>query len=231
MRWLLLGLLSLGAIGGLGAQPATVDSLARALATGLAVRGYRHPLPPVRLDSHLTAHARYAHDTIWLGPVRPSFPTPGDRMSLIYHEYCHARWQARGRFAVGLDSDGDIIQWDTEEWLSYPPSAQQIEREMVRYDSLYPGADPRLRAAFLASVSQPVRQPFRYAPSNLAREEIAAYQAQLAGAAAGLYPLSPVARQAIGIRLDQLAHTLRQRRAYERRHRLRPDGKPRRRRP
>ena len=211
----------------LPAQPSPVDSLAQALRIALAARGKAFPLPPVQLDSSLGAHARFARDTIWIGPPQPDFPQPGDRLSLLYHEYCHARWQAQGRFAIGTDSLGRILQWETDQWMTYRPSAAQVAREMARYDHRHPDADPRLRAAFRETISRPVRQPFRYAPSNLAREEMAAYRAQRAGARQGLYSLSPAARRAIAIRLDQLAHTYRQRRAYERQHRLRRDGTPR----
>lgn len=182
--------------------------------------------PVVCADSSLKANARYAHDTIWIGQVQPDFHTEGDTLSLLYHEYIHHR--LAGKYPVATDSGGLPVQWVTDVSYSYQPSDLEVNRELEQSrdflaflpDSIRAPQEARLRE----DLSRPRTRYLRYAPSNLAREELEAYSEQLGGEKNGWYELSPEAEIAIRIRIDQLTITLEQRVLYEKVMGLGPDG-------
>lgn len=184
------------------------------------------PLPAVALDPQLEANARYDRDTIWLGTIQRAFHHTEDTLSLIYHEYIHH--QLRGRYPVATDSTGFPVQWVTDQTYWYRPSALQLEQELAQTEGFWAGLPPEQRKLHHDRLRRDLAQPrlrvLRYAPSNLAREEIEAYQQQLAAAERGLYALSPAAQQAILIRLHQLQSTLQQRLRYEAEQGLGPEG-------
>jgi hypothetical protein len=189
-------------------------------------------LPPVRFQPELDANARLARDTIWVGQLQRPFQTDDDIASLFYHEYQHYLFERSSTFPVRRDSTGQIVQWKTGEWFTFQPSAYRIERSLLYFqDSVLPTYGELTeseRAHHLAAMRQTVSQaqqlPFTYAPSNLSREEIAAYEAQLRGEAEGLYQLSSTARAEIKERLTQQKETLERRLDYEASHGLGPDG-------
>ncbi len=184
--------------------------------------------PPVQVAPHLAANARFQHDTIFLGQIQADFHTLDDTLSLLYHEYQH--YLMKGRFPTAVDDQGLPRQWLVEEFYGYEPSADQVARELEQCADYLNNLPQTARAAQLASLEKslaaPRKLPLRYAPSNLAREEVLAYQSQLAGEQLGYYELSPEARRAIRIRLHQLKASLVQREKYEERHQLGPDGAP-----
>jgi hypothetical protein len=183
-------------------------------------------LPVVAIDHRLPSNARYARDTIWLGQVQAEFATFDDSLSLLWHEVQHHR--LRGCYPVKIDAQGVPVQWMTDEqeliWLS----PEQVERELARSIAFFAELPSAQRQAQLdrlrRDLSQPQSRPFRYAPSNLAREEMLAYQAQLVGEGRGLYQLSAEVRRSIRIRQYQLQQTLARRETYEKKHGLGPDG-------
>lgn len=200
--------------------------------SGLLERRAGIDLPVIRYRAELPANARYQHDTIWLGMLQQAYHTRGDTLSILYHEYLHAQFEEEGRFPLALDSLGEVPQWDTGEGYLASPDSLEVELIIARYRARLQAQRPPPRASYLAAQLQQLRadlarpswHPFVYAPSNLAREELAAYQAQLAGEARGYYRLSASARQAIQLRLRQLRATLQRRQTYEHRHGLNPDG-------
>lgn len=220
----------LGSVGWLSAQPEARDRILR-IADVLDQRLHDRDLPPlpvVRYDPALGANARYQSDTIWVGQIQAEFQTDDDWMSILYHEYWHYRHE--GEYAVGYDLQGQIINLDTGEMYEYIPSAYRIERSLRYYreqvlpDSLPFAKRERMIEAFREAVSQTQMLPFIYAPSNLSLEEIAAYEAQLAGEEIGLYRLSTASRNAIIERIAQQQDTHQRRLRYERKHQLGPDG-------
>ncbi|MEM9986364.1 MAG: hypothetical protein AAF804_14825 [Bacteroidota bacterium] len=184
--------------------------------------------PPVEVATNLAANARFHQDTIFLGQIQSDFHTLDDTLSLLYHEYQH--YLMKGRFPVAVDDQGMPRQWMVEEFYWYEPSPDQVAREIAQcadyLNSLPQAARDAQLAGLEKSLAVPRKLPFRYAPSNLAREEILAYQSQLAGEQLGHYELSPEARRVIRIRLHQLKGSLAQRVDYEKRHQLGPDGAP-----
>jgi hypothetical protein len=208
----------------LAAQP-----LRDGLQARLMARGDTIVLPSVQCDSTLPSNARYLRDTIWLGHVQAAFATYDDSLSLIWHEYQHHRLQ--GQFPVQVDAEGLPVQWMTDEQYLYQAPPAQIARELAQSEAFFADLPLPQREAQLTrlrqDLTQPDSRPFRYAPSNLAREELLAYQAQWQGDIEGLYHLSASARQTIRIRLYQLTQTLALRLDYEQRMGLGPDGNPR----
>lgn len=190
--------------------------------------------PPVYADPNLEANARYARDTIWLGNPQAAFSTFDDRLSLLYHEYIHWRHEQEGRYPVGTDSTGNILQWNTGEFYLHVPDSEEVARDLEHFEQAvlpaYGEMTTEDRAGHLArfrrDMEMPRQLPFFYAPSHLAAAELAAYRAQLSGESAGLYALSAHARREIRIRMRQLNGTLARRQAYEQQHQLGPDGHP-----
>ncbi|RMG28224.1 MAG: hypothetical protein D6730_05820 [Bacteroidetes bacterium] len=204
-----------------------LDSLVTVLEGRLAAR-----LPAVRCAPWLDANARFERDTIWVGQVQAAYGSPGDLLSILYHEYTHYLLAGEKRYPVCVDGEGRIVQWDTGRMYVYEPDSVEVA-EQIAYivQHVLPEYGPLSEAEKRAHISRlrrdlsrPRELPFIYAPSNLALEEIAAYQAQLAGAQLGLYQLSVPARNAIARRLRQLADTYERRRQYEEQQHLGPDG-------
>lgn len=189
-------------------------------------------LPPVRFYPALDANARLERDTIWVGRLQRPFQTDEDIASLLFHEYQHFLLERSNAFPVMRDSTGQIVQWKTGEWFTFQPSAYRIERSLLYFrDSVLPTYGElteverkRHLDEMRQTVSQSQQLPFTYAPSNLSREEIAAYEAQLRGETEGLYQLSTSARAEIRERLTQQKETLERRQAYEAAQGLHPDG-------
>lgn len=188
--------------------------------------------PVVRYDGQLDANARQQGDTIWLGNVQQVFRNQEDCLSLLYHERHHWLNESQGKYPLARDSSGMIVQWDTGEWYSYQPDSLDVARDLEPFRrtemAIYGALSPELKSLHLSRLKRDLslaRQlRFIYAPSNLARDELEAYQAQLEGEQIGLYQLSHEARREIFIRIRQLTGTLERRLAYERQHSLNPDG-------
>ncbi len=188
--------------------------------------------PVVRHDAQLDANARQQGDTIWLGNVQQVFRNQEDCLSLLYHERHHWLNEGDGKYPLARDSSGQIVQWDTGEWYSYLPDSLEVARDVEQFQKVglaeYGELSPELESLHLNRMRRDLsigRQLlFVYAPSNLARDELEAYQAQLAGEKIGLYQLSFEARREIFIRMRQLMGTLERRLEYEGRHSLNPDG-------
>ncbi|MFK7924094.1 MAG: hypothetical protein AB8H47_19205 [Bacteroidia bacterium] len=187
-------------------------------------------LPTIVYRADLDANARYENDTIWLGQIQAEFQTDEDWMSIIYHEYWH--YQHEGEFAIGRDSLGQILQWDTDQWYTFTPSQYRIERTLRQYkislseENLSFANRERLLQEMRKTLSQSQELPFIYAPSNLSLEEIGAYEAQLRAEQEGLYELSTAARNAILERIAQQKDTYQRRKTYEKRQGRGPDGLP-----
>lgn len=185
-------------------------------------------IPTIVYQSELDANARYENDTIWIGQIQAEFQTDGDWMSIIYHEYWH--YQQEGEFAIGCDSLGKILQWDTDQWYTYTPSEYRIERTLRQYEvslsaeNLSFANRENLLREMQKALSQTQELPFIYAPSNLSLEEIKAYEAQLAAEQEGVYELSTAARNAIVERIAQQKDTYQRRKAYEEQESLGSDG-------
>ena len=180
-----------------------------------------HTFPVVQYHLSLGANSRFERDTIWLGQVQADFHTFEDSLSLIYHEYHH--FLLKDSFPVGLDNAGVPLQWVTDIFFLYTPCPEEIERDL---HSISQSLDSIAYAALKHTLEKPRSQLFRYAPSNLSREELAAYRAQLSGESLGLYVLSREARRAIHIRLYQLEGSTIRRQAYEKENGLGADGLP-----
>lgn len=232
MRTALLIIILLGPSGWIVAQQEDENRILRIaslLDQGLKERGLE-ALPVIQYKSDLSANARYESDTIWIGQIQSEFQTDDDWMSIIYHEYWH--YQHEGEYAVGRDSLGQILNWDTDQMYEYVPSAYRIERSLHYYqeqvlpDSLPFAKREHMLKSFREAVSRPQMLPLIYAPSNLSLEEIAAYEAQLAAEEMGLYRLSTASRNAIIERIAQQRDTYQRRLAYEQQQQLGPDGLP-----
>lgn len=188
--------------------------------------------PVVRYDGQLDANARQQGDTVWLGNVQQAFANQEDCLSLLYHERHHWLNEGEGKYPLARDSLGKIVQWDTGEWYHYLPDSLEVARDLAQFQrvgmSAYGELSPELESLHLNRLRRDLsiaRQLlFVYAPSNLARDELEAYHAQLEGEQFGLYQLSHEARREIAIRMRQLTGTLARRLEYERQHSLNPDG-------
>ena len=194
--------------------------------------------PCLKYDSTLMVNARYDPPCIILGHIQWAFSSTDDTLSIIYHEYQHHLMSLSMKFRVQYDSAGNVPQWDTGETYLYEPSEEEVNLQLHRFyttvlpvwrhSSLMPDSI-KLRhiETMERDLSKPQTMAFIYAPSNLAREEIAAYRQQLKGERMGLYKLSYTAKKSINIRIRQLKDTLKRRKNYEKIHRIRPDGKKR----
>lgn len=188
--------------------------------------------PAVRYDGQLDANARQQGDTVWLGNVQQAFANQEDCLSLLYHERHHWLNEGEGKYPLARDNSGQIVQWDTGEWYTYLPDSLEIARDLAQFQRVgmaeYGVLSPELESLHLNRMRRDLsiaRQLlFVYAPSNLARDELEAYQAQLEGERMGLYQLSHEAKREVNIRIRQLSSTLERRLDYEYRHSLNPDG-------
>lgn len=189
-------------------------------------------LPPVFSRPWLPANARYEDGRIFLGTLQREFQTTGDTLSIIYHEYIHHLQHVNGDFPVAKDSAGQVLQWMTDTTFVFQPLPGEVERDLLdirrKLETLtMPQLERHVEEEIKSlrhSMAQPQVLPFYYAPSNLARSELEAYLAQLEGEPLGLYVLSPQARALIRERVIRQRNILSRRIAYEKRHRLLPDG-------
>lgn len=202
------------------------------LRTVLADRLAGAPIPPVAYRPELDANARFSHDTIWVGRVQPAFQSDEDLIALLHHEYLHSQLEAENRYPVALDSTGEIVQWMTEEWYAYQPTEYRIAQGMKQFQDSLSSTFLDLSSAeqsyqlrqMRTALATPQQLPFKYAPSNLALEEIEIYETQLKATENGLYRLSSAARAEIAERLYQQKDTWQRRKAYEAKHQLAPTG-------
>lgn len=168
-------------------------------------------------------NARFLRDTLFIGSIQPCYHSTEDSLSILYHEWFHYEAGKISLFPIQTDSMAVPVQWKTDVVYVYMPDSMEVAHEMFLWKSELPPSnlpDDKMREL----LAGPQAIAFRYAPSNLALEEIAAYRAQLKGDHQGIYTLSPEARRAILVRIRQLEHTLFQRQAYEERNGLNPDG-------
>lgn len=192
-------------------------------------------LPPIEQDLSLFSNASYIQDTIYFGNVQRFFQTFEDSLSLVYHEYIHHILQKKQAFDLEKDLSGNIVQWMTEETYFY----QRLPEEVVRYakhfrEELLPSypnyssmsaeQKEKLIAHMERDYAKSQKEFFKYAPSNLAKEELVAYRQQLQGEKLGLYSLSRDASQEIEIRIKQLKDTFKRRRRYEKKNKLKRSG-------
>lgn len=190
------------------------------------------PCPPIKYDENLPANARFESDTIWLGQVQNEYTTTDDTLSILYHEYIHFLLELEGKYSYGRDSTGQIVQWDTGETYTYALSQKEIEKELQFFETnilpSYGQLSDSQRHAHIQQLKRDLAKPrellFIYAPSDLAREEIEAYEAQLKGENLGLYQLSATGREAIQRKLKQMKTTLKRRIVYEQKMGLKSDG-------
>ncbi|MEL6256550.1 MAG: hypothetical protein AAFR87_31395 [Bacteroidota bacterium] len=191
--------------------------------------------PPVIQDKKLIANAKFDRDSIFLGNVQRVFHTFDDSLSILYHEYIHFLLQKRGKYKLGRDKKGIILQWDTGRTYIYEPHPKEValylkhftKDVLPTYDGYEDMAKEKKEQILLSmkeSFSQKETQLFIYAPSNLAREELEAYKAQLKGEKKGLYVLSKACRNNLEVRISQLKATYKRRRAYEKKQGLERSG-------
>lgn len=200
---------------------------------------YPVPVPGIYLDQNLPTNAKYEPDSIFLGKVQKVFQSFDDSLSLIYHEYIHHLLYKAQKYEVALDSTGKIVQWLTEESYLYTPFPEEVNLYLRHFEEdvlpdypNYKQMDPQEKERILTEMeevfSQPQKSLFKYAPSNLAKEEIFAYKQQLKGEKLGLFVLSTEARQNLHMRIKQFKTTYRQRRVYEKKNNLLRSGAKRR---
>lgn len=196
---------------------------------------YPIPLPDVYIDPNQSSNATYKPDSIILGNVQEVFQTYDDTLSLIYHEYIHHQLYQVQKFPLAVDEQGNIVQWMTDLIYPYTPFPEEVHAYLRDFEQkVLPGYPnyaemsqedkARILGEMKDTFSQIQNSPFKYAPSNLAREEIFAYKQQLKGEKLGLYVLSESARENLQLRIKQFNITYKQRRDYEKKHKLLRSG-------
>ncbi|MEM6807493.1 MAG: hypothetical protein AAF696_39210 [Bacteroidota bacterium] len=191
--------------------------------------------PPIILDKKLIANAKFERDSIFLGNVQRVFQTFDDSLSIVYHEYIHFLLQKKGKYKLGRDKKGIILQWDTGRTYTYKPHPKEVSSYVEHftqdvlptyegYQDMSQGKKEQIILSMKESFAQKEKQLFIYAPSNLAKEELEAYKAQLKGEKLGLYVLSDACRDNLEVRIAQLKGTYKRRRAYEKKRGLEKSG-------
>lgn len=191
--------------------------------------------PPLILDKKLIANAKFEKDSIFFGNVQSVFQTFDDSLSILYHEYIHFQLQKKGKYKLGRDKQGIILQWDTGHTYTYQPHPKEVALNLSHFKAdilpTYEGfkqmsdeKKEKLALAMEKDFSQKTTEAFIYAPSNLAKEELEAYKAQLKGEKSGLYVLSDACRDNLEVRIAQLKATYKRRRAYEKKQGLGKSG-------
>lgn len=193
--------------------------------------------PPLVLDKNLIANAKFDRDSIFLGNIQRVFQSFEDSLSIIYHEYVHflIQQEKSEKYALGRDQQGNILQWDTGRSYIYKPYPKEVALYLKHfrqdvlptyedYESMSEAKKEKIVLSMKESFSQKDKQPFIYAPSNLAKEEIIAYKAQLQGEKKGYYRLSEDCRDNLKVRIAQLKATYKRRRAYEKKRGLEKSG-------
>lgn len=212
------------------------DSLIERLSK--APKAYKTPVPAIFLDQSLSTNAKYEPDSIILGNVQRIFQSFEDSLSLIYHEYIHHQLHKakKPKFEVTFDRLGNVVQWLTEESYVYTPYPEEVRLYIqhftedilptyTNYESMSPADKQRIIAQMEKTFAKSQKEFFKYAPSNLALEEIYTYKKQLKGEKMGLYTLSEEVRLNLHMRIKQTKQTYKQRRAYEKKEHLRRSGK------
>ena len=189
-------------------------------------------LPIVVYDEGLSfSYGQYANDTIRIGTALFEDEFTYDEMiSIIYHEYVHYLNDKKNLYPLHRTEDGHIIQWDTDETFTISPTEEEVEAllsEILPYivtDSMSEEEVLNITDSQRALLSTPVELPFRYAPSNLALDEIATYKEQLAGEEKGLYVLTEKYKLELERRIVDYEIVYQRRLDYEERFGLNPDG-------
>ncbi|MDD3280584.1 MAG: RHS repeat-associated core domain-containing protein [Bacteroidales bacterium] len=191
------------------------------------------PIPEIEVDTEIFAEGRYENEKIILNSII-SDETFGYQLSLVNHEYKHHLNECNNVYPLKRNSDGSIVQWETKETYLYIPTQYQIDSNMESWDEFYIDYYSKLgqskeyiekmRTEYYNSISTPQERKFSYAPSNLALDEISAYEYQLEGEKQGLYILSEEDRNKINDRIDFFKFMYNLRVDYEKRNGLNPDG-------
>jgi RHS repeat-associated protein len=191
------------------------------------------PIPETKLDEKISANALYSDGVIYVSPSG-QFKNFEDQVSILFHEYTHYLNECNGLYESKTDENGAIIQFKTDETYLQTPSLQEIDDNMKEWEeSVLPmligpnttkAETDQLKEMQRNIMSQPVEVPFRYAPSNLALDEISSYKAQLDGEKNGLFKLTDEARTEFTKRISTYTEIYNKRKDYEEKHNLNSDG-------
>lgn len=136
-------------------------------------------LPPMLYNKRIHRNAVFRNDTIFIG--RQFFTNPylgyEERISVIYHEYCHYNCWKENLFPCKTDTTGNIYQVKTSIFYKNPPSPVELLNYYETFCESVTSVDEKELYHKMITDSAIVR--FIYAPSNLAREEIFCYQSEI----------------------------------------------------
>lgn len=181
-------------------------------------------IPPVVFSEKISANAMWSNDTIRLGRsfFTQSFLTQEDRLSILYHEYQHYQNQLVNRYPCQKDLSGSIVQVETDILFTRELTHAEIEQDYTEMVS--ENMTEAEKVLLWQTVSTPSLMRFRYAPSNLARDEIFCYRSELEANRAGIFRLSTVYRDYLVYRIKREQAYLQMRLDFEERNNLNVDG-------
>ncbi len=185
-----------------------------------------HDIPPIIFSEKVTANAIWHNDTIRLGQslFTQKFFCKEDRLSILYHEYQHYRNELSNRFPCQKDLSGGIVQIETDIIFTRELSHSEIDQD---YTALVTeNMSEKEKMLLWESLSLPNLMRFRYAPSNLAREEIFCYRSEVQANKAGMFKHSTEYAEYLHYRIKREQSYLKMRIEFEKKNKLRSDGSP-----
>lgn len=186
---------------------------------------YKYKIPPVSFSPEITANAVFRNDTIFVG--RSFFSNHWlkneDRLSVIFHEYNHFLNQLNDTFPIRTDSLGRVFQISTE--ILYEKPVFELEIEKDKKALLEKDFDEKTKDLISNQINKPALLRFRYAPSNLSRDELLCYQEELkADEIYNLFHLSNDYKKFVEYRIELEKMYLKMRINYEKNHNLTNQG-------
>lgn len=183
------------------------------------------PVPNLRFKPDMTANALWDGKEICIGKgfFERTYFTDEDRISIIYHEYNHYLHDIKNLYPCKTDSSGKIYQFLTDIYFEKPICEVEIMLDMQQI------ADTTLSKQELMLIEAAARKPcimrLTYAPSNLSREEIACYKAEIEGdTCLKLYKHSHTYRALVEYHINVEKIYLKLRQQYEKEHDMNSDG-------
>jgi hypothetical protein len=179
-------------------------------------------LPEIIPDDSITSNAVWDGKKIKVGNMvfKSDFLTYEDKLSIIFHEYTHFKFSGKNIYSCKIDSNGKIYQVYTDTLIVKIPSP--IDTSEIFYPKNILPETERIMLSNEAKKNTLIR--FIYAPSNLSREEILCYEAELKANQEGITNISSLYKAMIKYQINAENIKMKYREEYENKHNLLPSG-------
>ena len=181
-------------------------------------------IPDIIISDTIISNAQYKNNIITLGKrfFSDEYFTNEDRLSILFHEYVHYLNDQFGIYQYKKDEDGNILQTETDQF--YEKYLSQIEFQIDMKNMKASGISENQLNIYKKEAELPVYMRFIYAPSNLSREELLCYLAEVTCNKYGLFNHSSLYKSILESRIKLEKMHLYMRLKYEKENQLNSDG-------